>query len=74
VRIVETVSENRLAAALTYGAEAGDTFDWQLFTPEGICGEAAAWGLQPALICSEFDERTPAATTRPRMQVIFVRP
>jgi SAM-dependent methyltransferase len=70
--VVETkqMIGDRLTVRLDYG-DTQDTFEWQLFTPEEVCAEAAACGLAPLVMCSGFDTRRPASAEVPRMQVVW---
>lgn len=63
---------DRLIVELDYGAGAtGDRFEWQLFTPDELSAVAAGIGFTCLLICSGFDEETPATPSVPRMQLVF---
>lgn len=62
---------DRLRVELRYGREDGDIFEWQLFTPESICTLAAEHDFAPLLLCTSFDENTPASEEQARMQIVF---
>jgi SAM-dependent methyltransferase len=63
---------SRLTVSLDYGPEAGgDTFEWQLYTPDEIQSLAAQFGFTCLLACSGFDERQAASPDVPRMQLVF---
>jgi SAM-dependent methyltransferase len=65
---------NRLTVHLTYGTdEVSDSFQWQLFTPDGLREFALRCGFRSILACSDFDEGTPPTPERPRMQAIFAK-
>jgi SAM-dependent methyltransferase len=72
ITITDTMVGNRLLAQLEYeGGQGGDTFEWQLFTPDEICQAAAEFGLHCLLVCTESDEHKPATPEKPRMQLVF---
>jgi SAM-dependent methyltransferase len=66
---------HRLTVHLTYGTgKVSDSFQWQLFTPDGLREFAHRCGFRPILACSDFDEGTPPVPETPRMQAIFAKP
>jgi SAM-dependent methyltransferase len=74
--VVETrqLQGNRQRVTLSYPPpRAPDVFEWQLFIPEELIAMGASCGLKAAVICSGFDEHTPASDTASRMQIVFER-
>jgi SAM-dependent methyltransferase len=69
--ITNTMRGNRLTAELTYSHGGGDTFEWQLFTPEEICRLAGEFGLQCLFTYAWFDENRPATAEEARMQLVL---
>jgi hypothetical protein len=70
ITAANSMKGNRLRATLDYG-DGGDTFEWQLFTPDEICELAAEFGLEVVLMCTEFDEKKPVTPEKPRMIFVF---
>lgn len=74
VRVTETkfMSGPRLTVQLDYNYDAvSDRFEWQLYTPDELCGLAEAVGLSCQVSCTNFDEQQKAVDTVPRMQLVF---
>lgn len=62
----------RLTVQLSYGdGRGGDTFEWQIYTPEEAQALAEACGFQALLACANFDEVTPPSSALPRMQLVL---
>jgi SAM-dependent methyltransferase len=70
ITAANSMKGNRLRATLDYG-DGGDTFEWQLFTPDEICELAAEFVLEVVLMCTEFDEKKPVTPEKPRMIFVF---
>lgn len=73
VTVTNSMSGNRHTSRLVYGESGGDTFEWQLYTPEEICEIAAEFGLELVLMCTECDERKPVSPEKPRINLVFYR-
>lgn len=62
----------RLRVKLEYdGRDEADKFDWRLYNPDELADELEVLGFRCILTCTEFDERRPATSDRPRMQLVF---
>lgn len=71
--ITETkmMSENRLTVDLEYKNRGADRFNWRLYTPNEIVEVAARSGFKALITCTGFNENTPTAPDKPRMQIVF---
>ena len=71
----KTIVGRRLAVRLHYGDEGADdeAFEWEVYTPDELSRLAEAFGLSRLLVCSNYDERTDASASVPRMQLVFER-
>ena len=76
---VRSVKRGRLRVTLAYSGATThddtpcDQFEWQLYSPEELAGEAAKAGLELECVCTEFDEARSPTSESPRMQLVFVR-
>jgi SAM-dependent methyltransferase len=67
-------SGDRLKCLLIYNdGSGGDTFEWQLYTPEEIQTLAARLGFRSIIACAWFDERVPPSAEHTRMQFVLER-
>jgi len=65
---------NRLTVELEYEDGRGaDTFQWHLYTPDGLVALAGQCGLSCLIACSHFDEERQPSRSDPRMQFVFER-
>ncbi len=65
---------NRLTVELEYEDRRGaDTFQWHLYTPNGLVALAGQCGLSCLIACSHFDEERQPSRNDPRMQFVFER-
>jgi hypothetical protein len=55
------------------GLDAVDRFSWQVFTPSQLVDNLVDTGFTPMTSCAEFNEDTPPAADRPRMQITVER-
>jgi hypothetical protein len=62
---------DRLTTTLDYGSGVEDVFSWQLFTPDELVALGRPTGLEPVVVCADFNEATPASADRPRFQLVF---
>ena len=62
-----------LTTTLDYGSGVEDVFSWQLFTPGELVALARSTGLEPAVVCADFDETVPSSPEHARMQLVFER-
>jgi hypothetical protein len=68
------LSGDRLSVELDYGpGRRPDVFEWQLYTPEQICGLGETLGLRPLVVCAGFDEHVQPSADGPRMQLVFAQ-
>ena len=76
VRIEERkqLDDGRLRVELAYGASgSGDSFDWEVYTPQELERMLGAAGWSVHLACSGFDETMTPSDRQPRMQFVAER-
>jgi SAM-dependent methyltransferase len=73
IKVTETkfMQCNRLIVELDYADHGADRFEWQLFTPDEITRLGTQYGFVPLVTCTGFDEKQPASSDSPRMQLVF---
>ncbi len=73
VREHAAVTGGRLTVRLDYGDGSGDTFKWQLYTPDEVRELGETVGLRLVRTCSHHDETSPPSASQPRMQLVLQR-
>ena len=68
-----TLTGDRLRVHIRYEGGGEDVMEWQVFTPGELEALVRALDLHPLVLCADFDERQPASSALPRMQIVCER-